>query len=129
MGGLEGGGGEGGVRVVQVCGFESRPADLAVMLAAEAGRERYEEELASVDLEVAIDPLPGRPRASDIVSGGTLQSMFALAGADGAELAIDPAALIDDEAAAVSVRHVSPIVVAPRLGSDGTVIAPLCAAA
>jgi short subunit dehydrogenase-like uncharacterized protein len=120
---------EAGVKVVQVCGFESLPADLAVMLAVEAGRERYEEELASVDLEVAIDPLPGRPRASDIVSGGTLQSMFALAGADGAELAIDPAALIDDEAAAVSVRHVSPIVVAPRLGSDGAVIAPMSPAA
>ena len=120
---------EAGVKVVQVCGFEALPADLAVMLAAETARERFDESLSSADLEVAIDPLPGLPHASDVLSGGTIQSMFAIAGAEDAEVALDPAALIDDERAAVSVRHVSPILVAPRLGSDGAVIAPMSPAA
>jgi short subunit dehydrogenase-like uncharacterized protein len=117
------------VKVVQVCGFEALPADLAVMLAAEAARERFDEDLASVDLEVAVDPPRGLPRPSDMLSGGTIQSMIALAGGEDSEVAIDPAALIDDEGAAVSVRHVSPIEIAPRLGSDGAVIAPMSPAA
>ena len=120
---------DSGVKVVQVSGFEALPADLAVLLAAETARERYDEGLASVDLVIAADSPPGMPRASDIVSGGTLQSMFAVAGADDAELVTDPAALIDDEGAAVSVRHVSPITLAPRLGSDGAVVAPMSPAA
>jgi short subunit dehydrogenase-like uncharacterized protein len=120
---------EAGVKVVQVCGFESLPADLAVKLAAESAAERFGESLASAELEVAIEAPPGRPRMSDALSGGTIQSMFALVGAEDAELAIDPAALIDDEGAAVSVRHVSPILLAPRLGGDGAVIAPMAPAA
>ena len=120
---------ETGARVVQVCGFESLPADLAVMLAAEAARERFGEALASVELTVAVDTPPGRPRASDAISGGTIQSVFAIMGAEDAQVAMDPAALIEDEGAAVSVRHVSPIDVAPRRGSDGAVIAPMTPAA
>jgi short subunit dehydrogenase-like uncharacterized protein len=120
---------EAGVKIVQVCGFEALPADLAVMLAAEAARERFDEPLASVDLEVAVDPRPGLPHASDVLSGGTIQSMFAIARTQDAELALDPAALIEDEGAAVSVRHVSPILVMPRLGGDGAVIAPMSPAA
>src|SRR4029079_10242257 len=37
---------EAGVKVVQVCGFEALPPDLAVALAAEAARERWSEDLA-----------------------------------------------------------------------------------
>jgi short subunit dehydrogenase-like uncharacterized protein len=118
-----------GAKIVQTCGFESLPPDLAVMLAADAARERFDEPLASVDLEVAIDPPPGFTRPSDAISGGTIQSMFALAGAEGAERAVDPAALIDDAAAAASVRDASPILLAPRLGEDRAVIAPMSPAA
>ena len=43
-----------GVKVVQVCGFEALPADIAVLLATEAARERWGEALAEVDLEVTV---------------------------------------------------------------------------
>jgi short subunit dehydrogenase-like uncharacterized protein len=118
-----------GARVVQVCGFESLPADLAVMLTAQAGRDRFGETPVSVDLAVAVTPPPGFTRPSDALSGGTIQSMFAIMGAEDAELAVDPAALIDDEGVAVSVRHVSPIEVAPRIGEDRAVLAPMSPAA
>src|SRR2546429_6167690 len=42
---------EAGVKVVQVCGFEALPPDLAVLMAAEAARERFDEGLAEVDVE------------------------------------------------------------------------------
>ena len=37
---------QAGVKLVQVCGFESLPSDLAVLLAAETARERWGEGLA-----------------------------------------------------------------------------------
>ena len=115
---------------MQVCGFESLPTDLAIALAAQAARERGGEELATVDVEVVVNPLlPGVPRPSDAISGGTIQSMFALAREEGAEEVLDPAALIADEAAAASVRRVSPIGLAPRRGRDHDVIAPMTPAA
>ena len=40
------------MKVVQVCGFEALPPDLAVLLAAETARERWGEGLAEADLEV-----------------------------------------------------------------------------
>jgi short subunit dehydrogenase-like uncharacterized protein len=120
---------DAGVKIVQVCGFESLPADLAIALAAKTARERFGEELATVDLDVAVDPLPGMPRPSDLLSGGTIQSMFALAGTDDAEAVLDPAALITDAAAADAVRRASPILLAPRRGEDHSVIAPMSPAA
>ncbi len=117
-----------GVAVVQVCGFEALPPDLAVRLAAEAARERFGEDLAAVDLEVRFEPPPGLPRPSDSVSGGTSQSMAAVAADPDAALAADPAALIDG-ARAARVRDVSPIEVSPRRGRDATVIAPMTPAA
>ena len=71
---------------------------------------------------------PGRPHASDMVSGGTFQSMATLTGEENAALALDPAVLIPDEAAAASVRVRSPIGLAPRRGGDGAVIAPMAPA-
>lgn len=118
-----------GVKVVQVCGFEALPPDLAVMLAAEAARERFDEGLSAVELEVSITPPPGLPRPSDGMSGGTFQSLSAVAGAEDASLTIDPAALITDAAQAAEVRRVSPIELAPRGGADGSVIAPMAPAA
>jgi short subunit dehydrogenase-like uncharacterized protein len=117
-----------GVKIVQVCGFEALPPDLLVLLAAEAARERFDEALAVVDLEVTTKPPAGLPRPSDGMSGGTFQSITALVGDDDAARATDPAALITDEAAAATVRRVSPIALVPRRGSDGAVIAPMAPA-
>ena len=64
-----------GVKVVQVCGFEALPPDLAILLAAETARERWDETLAQVESVVTVKPLPGMPRPSDMLSGGTMQSM------------------------------------------------------
>ena len=44
---------EAGVKIVQVCGFEALPPDLAVLLAAETARERWGEGLADVELEAS----------------------------------------------------------------------------
>jgi short subunit dehydrogenase-like uncharacterized protein len=118
-----------GVKVIQTCGFEALPPDLAVALAAEAARERWEDRLATVDLEVKVKPPPGPPRLSDAISGGTLQSMFAVAGAPDAEQITDPALLIADVATAAAVRRTSPIGLAPRSGPEGEVIAPMAPAA
>ena len=120
---------EAGVKVVQVSGFEALPPDVAVLLAAETARERHGEGLAEADLEVSIDGPPGMPRPSDMISGGTLQSLAAAAGGDDASAVTDPAALITDPAVAGEVRRRSPINVAPRRSADGAVIAPMAPAA
>ena len=120
---------EAGVKVVEVCGFEALPPDLAVLLAAEAARERYGEDLAEADVEVSFKGPPGMPRASDMLSGGTLQSLAAAAGGEDAGAVSDPAALVTDPAFAAAVRRRSPITIAPRRGSDGTVLAPMAPAA
>jgi short subunit dehydrogenase-like uncharacterized protein len=120
---------EAGVKVVQVGGFEALPPDLMVLLAIEAARERWDEGLASADLEVSSAPPPGMPHPSDIISGGTFQSMAAVTSAPGAETITDPAALVDDPSLAPLVRARSPITVAPRRGDRGAVIAPMSPAA
>ena len=119
---------DAGVKVVQVCGFESLPPDLAVRLAAEAARERWQEQLVDVDLQVAIKGPPGLPRPSDAISGGTFQSFAAAAGAEDPSSLTDPAALITDPDAAEEVRRRSPISVRPRRTDDGAVIAPMAPA-
>ncbi len=118
-----------GVKVVQVSGFEALPPDLSVLLAAEAARERWDEPLAEVDLEVTTGPPPGIPRPSDIISGGTLQSMAAVVGGPDSEVAADPAALVGDPDFAEVVRSRSPIGVIPRRNARGAVIAPMTPAA
>jgi short subunit dehydrogenase-like uncharacterized protein len=119
---------EAGVKIVQVCGFEALPPDLAVLLAAESARERWDESLVEVDLEVSIKGPPGMPKASDMISGGTAQSLAAAAGAENAAAVTDPAALITDAAIAAAVRRRSPIKLAPRRHGDA-VIAPMAPAA
>ena len=120
---------EAQVKLVQVCGFECLPPDLAVLLAAETAQERWGEGLLSAELEVSVRQPPGMPRPSDAISGGTLQSMAAVMGGEDPSLATDPAALITDPVAAAEVRRVSPISVAPRVGPDSAVIAPMAPAA
>lgn len=121
---------EAGVKVVQVCGFEALPPDLGVALAREAAAERFAESLAEVDLEVAVTAMPpGMPRASDLISGGTIQSMAEVTGDPDAARLADPSLLIDDPLAAEAVRERSPIGLMPRRGLRGAVLAPMSPAA
>jgi short subunit dehydrogenase-like uncharacterized protein len=120
---------EAGVKVVEVCGFEALPPDLCVRLAAEAAKERHGEGLSEVDLEIATKQPSGFVSFSDLLSGGTMQSMAEATGdPDSASLA-DPATLIPDETPAEAVRARSPIKVAPRGNGRGGVIAPMTPAA
>lgn len=114
-----------GVTLTQVCGFEALPADVLVRLVVAAARDRTGESPTAVDVEVTITSPPGPPRLSDFMSGGTFQSAVLLTGADDAARATDPAALIDDPDYAERVRDISPIVLSPRRGGQGAVIAPM----
>ena len=112
---------EAEVKVVQVCGFEALPPDLAVQLAAETARERWDAELERIDVTIAITAQPpGMPRASDAISGGTFQSMAEAVGCDDPSSLTDPAALISDPQTAAAVRAQSPIELraAPRQRRD-----------
>ncbi len=118
-----------GVKVVEVCGFEALPPDLAVLLAAETARERWDEALAEVDLDIATRQPSGRVRLEDLMSGGTMQSMAEATGGEDAELVVDPAALVTDPDTAAAVRRRSPIELAPRVNARGDAIAPMTPAA
>jgi short subunit dehydrogenase-like uncharacterized protein len=114
-----------GVKIVQTCGFEALPPDLAVLLAAETARERWGEDLAEADVDIVTDQPAGRIGPQDLISGGTLQSMAeALDGEDASQVA-DPAALIPDPELAAAVRRRSPIALAPRVNARGDAIAPM----
>ncbi len=120
---------EAGVKIVQVSGFEALPPDLLVALADERARELHGEGLASVDIEVRIISPPGLPRPSDGISGGTFQSVAAMAAAEDSAAIEDPAILITDPGVAAAVRRVSPIALNPRRGEGGAVLAPMAPAA
>jgi short subunit dehydrogenase-like uncharacterized protein len=113
---------DAGVKLLQVCGFEALPSDLSVLLAAEAARERWSEDLVDADLQVSVSGPPGLPRPSDMVSGGTAQSMVAAASGEDPSSVTDPAALIADAATAAEIRRRSPISLMPRRNSRGAVI-------
>jgi len=117
------------VKIVEVSGFEALPPDLAVLLAAETARERFGEGLLAADLEVSVAGPPGMPRPSDMISGGTFQSLAAAAGGEDASSVTDSAALITDPAFAAEVRRRSPIKAAPRRGEGSAVIGPMAPAA
>ena len=118
-----------GVKVVQANGFEALPPDLAVLLAAETARQRWEEDLAEVDLEVAAQQPAGRLGLADLISGGTMQSTAEVLGGEGAAETADPAVLITEPEAAAEVRRRSPISLTPRFNARGDVIAPMTPAA
>ena len=120
---------DAGVKVVNVCGFEALPPDLAVLLAAETALKRWGEQLAEVEVSVTIKVPPGMPRPSDWISGGTFQSMAEVVGAKNPELAADPAALVADPVIAAAIRARSPIVLTPRRDARGAVVAPMAPAA
>jgi short subunit dehydrogenase-like uncharacterized protein len=120
---------EAGVKIVQVSGFEALPPDLMVALAQERALDRHGEGLESADIEVRIISPPGLPHPSDGISGGTFQSVTAMAGAEDAAAIEDPAILITDPAVAAAVRRISPIELGPRRGEDGAVLAPMAPAA
>jgi short subunit dehydrogenase-like uncharacterized protein len=114
-----------GVKIVQVCGFEALPPDLAVLIAAETARERWNEELAEADLDIATQQPAGRLSPADLISGGTLQSMAEALGGEGATEVPDPAALTPDPELAAAIRRRSPIELAPRFNGRGEAIAPM----
>jgi short subunit dehydrogenase-like uncharacterized protein len=116
---------EAGVKIVNTSGFEALPPDLLVLLAAETARERWNEGLATVDLDADL-PLPsGRVRPSDIISGGTLQSLAEILATEDAALTADPAALILEPDQAQLVREASPIAIGPRFNAQGDVLTPM----
>lgn len=118
---------EAGVKVVQVCGFEALPPDLAVRRLAE-DVQAAGERLADVDLQVTTTAQPpGRPRASDFMSGGTLQSTAEATRDRDAAILSDPGCLVAvaDPSAAAAIRARSPISLAPRRGDRGQAIAPM----
>jgi len=115
-----------GVKVVQPAGFESLPPDLLIRAVAERAKERFEQALDTVDLELRISNLPpGLPRPTDGMSGGTSQTLIAVLLDDDAAVAVDPAALTTDPARAEHIRSLSPIKLRPRRGTAGSVIAPM----
>jgi short subunit dehydrogenase-like uncharacterized protein len=114
-----------GVKIVEVCGFEALPPDLAVLLADETARERWGEGLSEADVDVATRQPAGRLGPADLISGGTLQSLTEALGGDGAEAIADPAALIVEPDLAAAVRRHSPIALAPRVNGRGEAIAPM----
>lgn len=118
-----------GLKVVQASGFEALPPDLGVLLAAETARERWQEDLAEVDLEVALQKPAGRIGLADVVSGGTMQGLAEVLGGEGAAAIADPAVLIADPEAAAEVRRRSPISLLPRFNARGGVVAPMTPAA
>jgi short subunit dehydrogenase-like uncharacterized protein len=116
---------QAGVKIVNTSGFEAMPPDLLVLLAAETARERWSEELAVVDLDAEL-PIPdGKVKASDIISGGTLQSLAEILTVDNSAAAADSAALIVEEEQAQRVRATSPIAISPRFNAQGDVVTPM----
>ncbi len=116
---------QAGVKIVNTSGFEAMPPDLLVLLAAETARERWSEELAVADLDADL-PLPdGGVKPSDIISGGTLQSLAEILSVDEAAVSADSAALILEEEQAQRVRAVSPISISPRFNAQGDVVTPM----
>lgn len=101
--------------------------DLGISLAAEAAA-RVGEHLVEVDVESRIVEQPMPPRPSDILSGGSLQSIVAVADDPEIDCIVDPGCLVCDPATAQAVRVRSPIRVRPRY-RDGAVIAPMSPAA
>jgi short subunit dehydrogenase-like uncharacterized protein len=114
-----------GAKVVEVCGFEALPPDLAVLLAAETARERWGEELDRVDVDVVARQPSGRLGLGDLVSGGTMQSMAEAVADEQAPDVADPAALVADPVKASAIRRRSPIALVPRVNADGDAIAPM----
>src|SRR4051812_45874743 len=96
--------------------------DLGIALAAEAAAT-VGDHLVEVDVESRIVEQPMPPRPSDVLSGGSLQSIVAVAGDPEIDCIVDPGCLVSDPATAQAVRVRSPIRVRPR-HRDGAVIAP-----
>ena len=117
-----------GVKLVQVCGFESLPADLGVALVREAARERHAEDLSEVDAVLTSAPPPGLPRPSDMLSAGTMHSIVDACVDPESAVVLDPGALVPD-GVAPGVRSRSPIALRPRRAADGVVVAPMAPAA
>lgn len=113
-----------GVKVVQVCGFEALPPDLAVLLAVEESG-RLGEGLRDVLLEATVAPPPGSPRVSDWLSRGTRASMLAVSRGEDPGIIAEAGALITDARSRAMTNVKSPIEIGPRRRRGGGVLAPL----
>lgn len=114
-----------GARVVQVCGFEALPFDLLARRAIERLEREHGQPPAEIEAICSFTPPPGRPRASDMVSNGTFESLREALAGDGARLLGDPAALIGDLAPAGPIRAASPIRSRPRRREGFGLLAPM----
>ena len=92
-----------GVKIVQVCGVAALAPDLGIALAAEAAA-RVDDHFVAVDVESRIVEQPMPPRPSDILSGGSLQSIVAVAGDPEIDCIVDPGCLVSDPATAQAAR-------------------------
>jgi short subunit dehydrogenase-like uncharacterized protein len=117
---------DAGVAIVQTAGFEALPADLAVHL-ARATLERRGRRLVAADVLVSVQPAPGAG-LSDMVSGGTVQSILQVLADDDAPQLADIAFRVSDPADANRAREGSKLRLWPRV-ADGAVIAPMSPAA
>ena len=80
-----------------------------MLLAAETARERHGETLGEVDATISVLALPpGVPRPSDLISGGTMQSLAEVVGDSDAAAIRDPACLIDDPSRAARGPRAEP---------------------
>jgi short subunit dehydrogenase-like uncharacterized protein len=115
---------QAGIKIVQVCGWECLPADLALLLATHEARMRWGEEVTEADLAMTVR-LPPRYRPAAGEGAATGRSLLAVLGDHDSRRAADPAALIPDEADAARVRQLSPISMRVRRGPAGAVLPPM----
>jgi short subunit dehydrogenase-like uncharacterized protein len=113
-----------GIKVVQVCGWECLPADLAVLLASQEASERWGEIVTEAELAMTLR-LPARYRPVAGEGAATFRSMLAVLRDQDSRRALDPAALVPNEADAARIRRRSPISLRVRREADGTVLAPI----
>src|SRR5215218_1284275 len=112
-----------GVKIVQVCGWECLPADLAVLLAVEAAGERWGETVSEAELAMRQRFAGYRPKWGE--GAATFRSGLAVFRDRESPRAADPAALVSDEADAARVRQHSPVSLGLRRGEGGRLLAPL----
>lgn len=96
------------VKLVFTAGYEALPFDVATLLAVETMRHRHGVGCRRVDV-VGTAEMPSGIGPGDMLSGGTMNTMREGLREGPALDADDPAALLDDEEEAASVRERSPI--------------------
>jgi short subunit dehydrogenase-like uncharacterized protein len=114
-----------GAGIVQVCGFEALPFDLLAAVAIERLESAHGTDPVALDAIFAGSPPPGPPRASDMVSNGTYESLREAMAGEGASVLGDSAALVGNLADAERVRDACPIKNLPRWKQGVGPLAPM----